>query len=222
MIEQMFVHYRIPASVTHYPIVFVHGGGLTGQAYETTPDGREGWATYFARKGYPVYVVDFPTRGRAAFNPTGLHQARYEQNWAGIPTFSRSTGETLWPAFRFGPSNGVKFSRMEYPVEAMDGLLAQGFNSTDDTLSKTSFVFGAEARIALLDQIGPATLLVHSQSGPFPDPVVEARTNLVKGVVNVEGYEGLPPTPSQITAYTKIRTLEIFGDNMIGNTTGLG
>lgn len=67
MIEQMYVHYRLPANAKNYPIVFVHGGGLTGQSYETTPDGREGWGTYFARKGFPTYVVDFPTRGRAAF-----------------------------------------------------------------------------------------------------------------------------------------------------------
>src|SRR6188472_2568988 len=46
-VNQMFVHYRIPASNKHkVPIIMVHGSGLTGVTYETTPDGREGWATY--------------------------------------------------------------------------------------------------------------------------------------------------------------------------------
>lgn len=223
MIEQMYVHYRIPAKVTQYPIVLVHGGGLTGQSYETTPDGREGWGTYFARKGFPTYVVDFPTRGRAAFNPIGIHQGKYEQDWSKIPSFSRSGAERLWTAFRFGPSYGVTYPRMAFPADAMDGLLAQGFNGTDGTITdRNSFVWGAEALIDLLDQIGPAILVVHSQSGPFPDPVVAARPHLVKGVINIEGFEGLPPNDAQIAAYKKIPLIDIFGDNVIGNTTGLG
>ena len=223
MIEQAYVQYRIPAKVKHYPIVFVHGGGLTGQSYETTPDGREGWSTYFARKGFPTYVMDFPTRGRAAFNPIPIHQARYEQNWSKLPTFSRSGAERLWTSFRFGPEDGVKHPRMAFPVEAIDGLLAQGFNSTDGTITdRNSFVFGAEAVINLLDQIGPAVLVVHSQSGPFPDKVVEARPDLVKGVINIEGFEGLPPTPAQIQAYKKVPYIDIFGDNLDGPGIGIG
>jgi hypothetical protein len=218
----MYVHYRIPEKVKQWPIVFVHGGGLTGQSYETTPDRREGWSTYFARKGFPTYVVDFPTRGRAAFNPIGIHQGKYEQDWAKIPSFSRSGAERLWTAFRFGPSYGVTFPRMSFPVEAMDGLLAQGFNSTDGTLDRSSFIFGAQALIALLDEIGPAILVVHSQSGPFPDIVVEQRPGLVKGIINIEGFEGLIPTDAQIAAYAKVPLIDIFGDNVIGNTTGLG
>src|SRR5947208_4629436 len=53
MAKQMFVHYRIPAAVNKPPIVMVHGSGHTGVTYETTPDGREGWATYFTRNNFP-------------------------------------------------------------------------------------------------------------------------------------------------------------------------
>ena len=45
MIDQMYVQYRIPKNVSAPPIVMVHGSGHTGVTYETTPDGREGWAT---------------------------------------------------------------------------------------------------------------------------------------------------------------------------------
>src|SRR5712691_11993808 len=48
-INQMYVQFRIPKTVSGPPIVMVHGSGHTGATYETTPDGREGWATYFAR-----------------------------------------------------------------------------------------------------------------------------------------------------------------------------
>src|SRR6185369_3436221 len=52
-VNQMYVQYRIPQEVRGPTIVMVHGSGHTGATYETTPDGREGWATYFARKGFP-------------------------------------------------------------------------------------------------------------------------------------------------------------------------
>lgn len=65
---QMYVEMRIPANQTHpYPIIMVHGGTRTGTTYTGTPDGRESWAQYFARRGYAVYVVDQPGRGRSGY-----------------------------------------------------------------------------------------------------------------------------------------------------------
>ena len=72
----MYVHYRIPASKNGVPVVMVHGSTHTGMTYETTPDGREGWATYFVRKGSSVYVVDHAGRGRSGFDPTPINQVR--------------------------------------------------------------------------------------------------------------------------------------------------
>ena len=46
---QMYVQFRIPKTVTGPAIVMVHGSGHTGATFETTPDGREGWATWFVR-----------------------------------------------------------------------------------------------------------------------------------------------------------------------------
>src|SRR6202008_2580153 len=68
--HQMYVEVRIPAKQTHpYPIVMVHGGTRSGTNYTGTPDGGEGWAQYFVRRGYAVYVVDQPGRGRSAYVP---------------------------------------------------------------------------------------------------------------------------------------------------------
>src|ERR1700709_2661002 len=65
---QMYVEIRIPAQQTHpYPIIMVHGGSMPGTNYTGRPDGREGWAQYFVRQGYAVYVVDQPGRGRSGF-----------------------------------------------------------------------------------------------------------------------------------------------------------
>src|SRR3989449_3946750 len=64
IVGQMYVEYRIPQNQKHpFPIIFVHGGGQLGVGWNETPDGREGWAPYFLRRGYAVYVVDQPARG---------------------------------------------------------------------------------------------------------------------------------------------------------------
>ena len=64
----MYVNYVIPYTVTHpYPIVLIHGGVGTGQAFLSTPDGRTGWAQYLANQGFAVYVVDQPARGRSIY-----------------------------------------------------------------------------------------------------------------------------------------------------------
>ena len=67
MVGQMYVEFQIPQKLEHpYPIVMIHGGGQTGTNFTGTPDGREGWAQFFLRRGYAVYVVDQVGRGRSA------------------------------------------------------------------------------------------------------------------------------------------------------------
>jgi alpha-beta hydrolase superfamily lysophospholipase len=64
----MFVQYQKPAVQENTLIQLMwHGGGQTGTNFLATPDGREGWATYFLRQGFSVYVVDQPARGRSGF-----------------------------------------------------------------------------------------------------------------------------------------------------------
>src|SRR5215469_3793360 len=68
MSGQLYVDFQIPTKQTHpWPVVMIHGGGQTGTNFTGTPDGREGWAQFFLRQGYAVYVVDQPGRGRAAY-----------------------------------------------------------------------------------------------------------------------------------------------------------
>jgi len=70
IVGQIYVEYQIPAQRRHaFPIVMVHGGGQTGAGWWSTPDGRPGWAQFFLRHGYAVYVVDQIGRGRSPFTP---------------------------------------------------------------------------------------------------------------------------------------------------------
>jgi pimeloyl-ACP methyl ester carboxylesterase len=64
---QLYAEYFIPKQrISPFPVVMVHGGSQTGTNFTGTPDGREGWAQYFLRRGHAVYVVDQVARGRAA------------------------------------------------------------------------------------------------------------------------------------------------------------
>src|SRR5215467_11940938 len=67
-VGQIYAEYMIPAERrSPYPVIMVHGGTMSGTNYTGTPDGREGWAQYFVRQGYAVYVVDQPGRGRSGY-----------------------------------------------------------------------------------------------------------------------------------------------------------
>jgi len=70
----MYVEVWVPKKIRHpYPILFVQaGGGQTDIALLQTPDGRPGWAYDFVNRGYTVYMMDFPGRGRAAYIPASM------------------------------------------------------------------------------------------------------------------------------------------------------
>jgi pimeloyl-ACP methyl ester carboxylesterase len=206
--------HRIPTQLTSpTPIVLVHGGGLTGASYETTPDGREGWATYLARKGYAVYVVDAPGRGRSGFNATAINQAKAESSVAPLPSnVLMVPTELAWPLFRFGPTNRTAYPDTQFPTDAFAAFGSQGVPFGGATLEGGAMATAPRALAALLDKIGPAVVVVHSLAGPFADALVETRPRLVKAVVNIEGAH--VPTEAQIEAYQGIPVLELFGDHL--------
>ena len=182
MIGQMYVEYMIPARRTHpYPIVMVHGGSQTGTNFTGTPDGREGWAQYFVRRGYSVYVVDQVARGRS-------------------PYWSQVYGPVLGPRFNFTEQRFVAPERSnQWPQahlhtqwpgsgKAGDPAFDQFYASQFPSLASfpKQQELNRDALVALLDKVGPAILLTHSQSGAFGWPVADARPQLVKAIVAVE------------------------------------
>ena len=216
IVNQMYVHYRIPADRKGVPVVMVHGSGHTGMTYETTPDGREGWATYFVRKGHPVYVVDHAGRGRSGFDPTpvnavGDKAAPPEK----MPSLFLGTIERSWANFRFGPEYPKTFPNVQFPIPQMEQYLAQLVPNTEVTLAGVGRNT-VEALAALLDKIGPAVIMVHSQSGVYGLDVVRLRPNLVRALVSVEGgCETVTPKDIE-TPFVKVPMVSVWGDNSKG------
>src|ERR1700744_2749377 len=98
VVNQMYVEFRIPAKQTHpYPIVMVHGGTRTGTTYLGTPDGREGWMQYFVRRGYAVYVVDQPGRGRSGYSTPDYGPSTVADMEGGQKRYLSQEKYNLWP-----------------------------------------------------------------------------------------------------------------------------
>lgn len=185
MERQMYVEYRKPAKTSRpYPIVMIHGAAQTGTNFTGTPDGRRGWADYFVEQGYTVYVVDQPARGRSAYHEAIAPVVRFPANQL-ESRFTATARSNLWPQAKLhtqfpgeGPNKGTRGD----PV--FDQFYASqvqyiGRNAVSEDLLR-------EAGAALLDKIGPAIILTHSQSGPFGWVIADARPGLVKGIVAAE------------------------------------
>ena len=63
--DHLYAFYQVPQNPKPLPIVMLHGAFQSAGSWETTSDGREGFQTIFLRRGFPVYLVDQPRRGRA-------------------------------------------------------------------------------------------------------------------------------------------------------------
>jgi pimeloyl-ACP methyl ester carboxylesterase len=181
MSGQMYVEFQIPAKVAHrYPVVMFSGGGQSGLNYTGTPDGREGWVQYFLREGYAVYVLDQPSRARSPHQPEVGPQSRNSVDRI-QERFTAPERAMLWPQAKLHtqwPGSGVAGDSV------FDQFYAQNYPSL------TSFPrqqeLNRDAGAALLDRIGPAILLTHSQSGTFGWLVADARPMLVKAIIAME------------------------------------
>jgi pimeloyl-ACP methyl ester carboxylesterase len=182
MIGQMYVQYQIPYERVHeYPIVMVHGGSQTGSGFISTPDGREGWATYFLRRGYAVYVVDQSARGRSAYindiyGPSRRQAREYVmERFAASErygAFPQAEAHTQWPG-NAEPGDPV-----------FDNYFASNVPSMQNREMQTEM--NVSALEALLDRLGPSIVLVHSQSGNYGWPLAQNRPELLKVLVAVE------------------------------------
>ncbi len=181
---QMCVESLCPETVSRpYPLVMIHGTGQTAVNWLTTPDGRPGWAPWFAEQGWHVYLVDQPGRGRSAWQPgvdapltpTSLHFVeRFFTAPSDFNLWPQAHLHTQWPG---GPGKG----------RAGDPVFDQFFASQVASLPRTESERAMrEAGAALLDRIGPCVLLVHSQAGLFGWLIADACPGLVKGIVALE------------------------------------
>ncbi|HWZ54895.1 MAG TPA: hypothetical protein VNZ63_02435 [Verrucomicrobiae bacterium] len=188
----MYVETWVPKKIRYkYPILFIQsGGGETNVALLQTPDGRPGWAYDFVNRGYTIYMMDLPARGRSAYVP-GLDGdllpprsgPLMEEVWSGARP--PSTPQSTWPQYTKHtqwPGDGPNKGKMGDPI-------FDYFAKTDSQAptGKDMEQLAADDIVQLTDLIhGPVVLLLHSGVAPSGWLVADARPKLVKAIVAAE------------------------------------
>ncbi|MCJ1242763.1 hypothetical protein MMC14_010772 [Varicellaria rhodocarpa] len=181
MTGQMYVERLIPHNgVTQkHPLIFMHGGAQTGTNWLNTPDGRQGWASYFLKQGYAVYITDQPHRGRSA--------AQHPENMVSMPVgyiekyFTATKHSKPWPSARL---------HTQWPGTGHRGNPAfDAFYATQVPFQRSSITAEQSMRAALtalLARTGPAILITHSQSGAYGWATIDSNPTLVKAIIAIE------------------------------------
>lgn len=228
-IDQMYVQYQIPPNARKLPLVLVHGGAGTGRSWESTPDGREGFQTIFLRRGFPVYIIDAPRGGRSGFPSFTGDFGKLDEQQQIVPPRTFTPGDKLvWSRWRIGPQHPDVFPVQAFPMNGLD----QFMQAIRPVVSDDPEII-SRALVALLDRIGPAIVVTHSNSGLW-GWLAAARSPKVMGVVSYEPGvvfakdrmpppvplhrgtldAGVPVSNEEFARLAKIPIQVVFGDNI--------
>ncbi len=181
---QMYVETLTPTHLQHTcPLVFIHGSGQTAMNWLSTPDGRPGWAEYFAGQGWQVVLVDQPARGRSAWQP----QLDGEMKTFPVPIiealFTACSEGNRWPQAKLH----TQWPGGEHKGHPGDPAFDQFYASQVPFVAKgESELRMRSAGAALLDRIGPAILIGHSQGGSLTWLIGDERPDAVRAIVAIE------------------------------------
>lgn len=203
-VEQAYVQYFVPErSNGQPPILLVHGGGMSGAMWETTPDGRKGWLHLLLEKGYEVHVIDNVERGRAGWHP---------DLWEGKPIVR--TMQEAWTLFRIGSIDGfadrLAYPGQLFPVSSFDRFCSTFVPRWTSTLAIQSLVLEE-----VLCRLGTAHIICHSQGAQV---AFEAAAKAAQYISRITALEpsGLPEPDAKRAA---LDVSLVFGDYMENDAT---
>lgn len=208
IIDQCYVQH-LPAhplpnpSKPNPPILFIHGGGLTGTTFESTPDSRPGWAPLAASLGHAVYILDLVDYVRSARAPDSERDGEVEYRAA----------KEVWERFRIGPLEGWEerrgFEGGQFPVEGFDALVAGQVPRR-----RNGDEVEARGLSEAIERIGECLVVAHSHGCVVMQLALgeEGVRERVRKLVCVE--------PSMVGAGDRVcesvDTLVVWGDNLEG------
>lgn len=204
------VFYQVPANEKYHSMIFLHGYGQSRRSWQTTADGREGFADIFLKKGYCVYLVDQPGRGDAG-------QTIKAGNIPATPD-----DQTWFTQFRMGqyPNfyDGVQFPKDKQSLDNFFRMMTPNTGNVDEATV-------VDAMSAVFDRSGDGILFTHSAGG-VPGWKTAIKNDKVKAIIAIEpgGFcfpEGEAPADNRggqgipfddFLKLTKIPIVVYFGD----------
>jgi pimeloyl-ACP methyl ester carboxylesterase len=180
--DHAYVSYQIPVNSRRLPLVMLHGNQQFSKTWETTPDGREGFQNIFLRRGFSIYLVDQPRRGRAGQvgTPGTITATPEDQKWFNIFRVG------IWPDY----FPGVQFARDE---ETLD----QYFRQSTPNTAPFDLDVSSKAIASLHEKIGPSVLVTHSQGGGV-GWYAAMKTPNIRGIVSYEPGSNFPFPPGEV------------------------
>ena len=172
--DHLYAFYQVPQHAKPLPIVMLHGAFQSARSWETTSDGREGFQNIFLRRGYPVYLVDQPRRGRAG-NSTVATTIEPQPN-----------DQLFFDQFRFGKWPQY-FDNVQ--LDRQPQTLDQFLRSVTPNTGPFDAGVISDAMSALFAKTGPAILFTHSQAGG-PGWLTAIKNPNVKAIVAFEPGSG--------------------------------
>jgi pimeloyl-ACP methyl ester carboxylesterase len=219
LVGQAYVEYFIPANKKHrhLPIIMTHSA-RAGINWLTTPDGREGWAHYFVRRGFPAYVVEPPGVGRAGFPVDQFNRVREGLDPPSSQPRLRHGDSSEWIAFWQGPAPRVPGDGITYGYQ-----MPNDEKSYKHWLQYSSMPGGPvpggnqPAFIALLEKLGPVIWVGWSAGGNLGQTLAVARPELFAAFIGIEaGCPANNPTVVKALAHNRIPALFVEGPTYIG------
>jgi len=203
---QTYVQYtRLAAPRARFPLLALHGGGLTGACFGDTPDGRPGWQWRFLVAGFDVFVADGVGAGRSGWRtrPAG-------------PLLRDKA--TLWELFRIGPPGSYgsghlchrqAYGDSRFPVASFNEFVNQvvPVNRDDPKLRQCGYD-------ELVKRIGPCLLLSHSAAGPYGERSALAAPHAIRAHVAIEPSGAPDPESIDIELLCAVPHLFVWGDHL--------
>ena len=183
---QIYVEVLAPKDMRRpYPLVLIHGAAQTGDQLDGNAGRPQGLGRILRRAGLRR-LHDRPADARPLRRgiraTAGRACSRRRPNSSSSPRSRPTAPGRAAKSTRSGRAKGRTRARRAIR------------SSTRSTPRRSRHVLNAEetqqrnkdAGAALLDKIGPAIVLTHSQSGAFGWLIADARPQLVKGIVAIE------------------------------------
>lgn len=192
---------------------------------------------FFLRRGYGVFIVDFPRRGRAGIPSFNGRLGQLDERQVIPDQTFRYGNEAAFISFRLGSEFGDFFADTQFPESGLTQYFKQIVPNVEDDPEVIS-----DALAALFDRIGPAILVTHSQSGLF-GWLTAMKSSNVKAIVSYEpvtfafpqgavppatplsnGEIVLQPFGVPVSDFLKLTTIPIqivFGDDIPSEPTDI-